>query len=90
VIIRASGNISSVVRNGTGDYTINFATAMPDINYCWQGSGMLVGGDASAGGQAFNARSDFPPTTTSLRGYWKQGNSATALDNSQVNVAVFR
>ena len=32
--IRASGNVSSVVRNGTGDYTINFETDMPDANYC--------------------------------------------------------
>jgi hypothetical protein len=31
--IRASGNVSSVVRNGVGDYTINFTTAMPDANY---------------------------------------------------------
>ena len=31
--IRASGNVSSVVDNGTGYYTINFATAMPDTNY---------------------------------------------------------
>lgn len=32
--IRASGNVSSVVRNDTGDYTINFETDMPDANYC--------------------------------------------------------
>jgi hypothetical protein len=32
--IRASGNVSSVTRNGTGDYTVNFTTAMPDVNYC--------------------------------------------------------
>ena len=31
--IRASGNVSKVVRNGTGDYSIYFATAMPDTNY---------------------------------------------------------
>ena len=31
--IRASGNVSSVTRNGTGDYTVNFTTAMPDANY---------------------------------------------------------
>jgi hypothetical protein len=31
--IRASGNVSSVARNGTGDYTVNFTTAMPDANY---------------------------------------------------------
>lgn len=33
VAIRASKNVSSITDNGTGDYTINFATPMPDINY---------------------------------------------------------
>ena len=31
--IRASGNVSSVARTATGDYTINFTNAMPDVNY---------------------------------------------------------
>jgi hypothetical protein len=31
--IRASGNVTSITDNGTGDYTVNFATAMPDANY---------------------------------------------------------
>jgi hypothetical protein len=30
---RASYNVSSVTKNGTGDYTVNFATAMSDANY---------------------------------------------------------
>jgi hypothetical protein len=33
VAIRASYNVSSITDNGTGDYTINFTTAMPDANY---------------------------------------------------------
>lgn len=33
VAIRASNNISSITDNGVGDYTINFATPMPDTNY---------------------------------------------------------
>ena len=33
VAIRASGNVSSITDNGAGDYTINFATALPDANY---------------------------------------------------------
>lgn len=33
VAIRASGNVSSITDNGTGDYTVNFTTAMPDVNY---------------------------------------------------------
>jgi len=31
--IRASGNVTSVLRNGTGSYTVTFTTAMPDANY---------------------------------------------------------
>ena len=29
----AGGNVTSVTRNGVGDYTVNFTTAMPDANY---------------------------------------------------------
>ncbi len=46
--IRASGNVSSITDNGTGDFTINFTTALPDANYtfsggCNNGSGAVVG-----------------------------------------------
>lgn len=33
VAIRASGNVSSITDNGTGQYTVNFTTAMPDTDY---------------------------------------------------------
>lgn len=33
VAIRASGNVSSVTDNGVGLYTVNFTTAMQDVNY---------------------------------------------------------
>jgi hypothetical protein len=33
VAIRASGNVSSITDNGTGRYTVNLTTAMPDTNY---------------------------------------------------------
>ena len=33
VAIRASGNVTSITDNGTGDYTVNFTTAMSDANY---------------------------------------------------------
>jgi hypothetical protein len=29
-----SFNVSSVTRNSTGQYTVNFTTAMPNANYC--------------------------------------------------------
>jgi hypothetical protein len=33
VVINGSGNVSSITDNGTGDYTINFTTALPNANY---------------------------------------------------------
>jgi len=32
-------NVSSITDNGSGDYTVNFTTAMPDANYAMSGSG---------------------------------------------------
>jgi hypothetical protein len=36
--IRGQHNVSSVADNGSGDYTINFTTAMTDANYCYSGT----------------------------------------------------
>jgi hypothetical protein len=38
VAIRASGNVSSITDNGTGDYTLNFTNALVDANYSFSGS----------------------------------------------------
>jgi hypothetical protein len=38
VAIRGSGNVTSITDNGVGDYTVNFTTAMPDVNYAVVGS----------------------------------------------------
>lgn len=37
VAIRDSFNVSSITDNGTGDYTVNFTTAMPNANYSVSG-----------------------------------------------------
>lgn len=34
VSIRGSGNVSSIIDNGVGNYTVNFTIAMPDANGC--------------------------------------------------------
>jgi hypothetical protein len=45
VAIRASYNVSSITDNGTGDYTVNFTTAMADANYVASfGAGSKAGG----------------------------------------------
>ena len=38
VAIRDSANVSSITDNGTGNYTVNLTTAMPDVNYSPLGS----------------------------------------------------
>ena len=46
VSIRGSGNISSITDNNTGDFTLNFTTAMVDTNYISIGSGQEGSGYA--------------------------------------------
>lgn len=48
VAIRASGNVSSITDNSTGNYIVNLTTAMPDVNYSALGS---FSGIADAGAQ---------------------------------------
>jgi hypothetical protein len=38
VAIRRDFNVTSIVDNGTGDYTVNFTTAMTDANYVVAGA----------------------------------------------------
>jgi hypothetical protein len=40
--IRGSFNVSSVTRNSSGNWTINFTTAMPNANYAFTGTGSLT------------------------------------------------
>jgi hypothetical protein len=44
VAIRASGNVSSITDNGTGDYTVNFTTALADANYSIVATGYFPSG----------------------------------------------
>jgi hypothetical protein len=91
VTIRGSGNVSSITDNGTGDYTVNFATAMPDANYAtsWN-SGMknvvwglpLFGGLSGLG--TTNSQS-----TTQVRVLAVTPADA-GEDNPQCSVAIFR
>jgi hypothetical protein len=49
--IRNSFNVTSLTKNTTGDYTINFTTAMPDANYAWSG-GCNNSDDSSTNGNS--------------------------------------
>jgi hypothetical protein len=89
VAIRASGNVSSITDNGAGDYTVNFTTAMPDVNYCYT----MAVEDASIALINLNFTS-FPKTTSSIRTGTRYisslAGSATADDADSVCIAIFR
>jgi hypothetical protein len=80
VAIREDGNVSSITDNGTGDYTVNFTTAMPDANYSFvatSGSGGWVTRIASMAAGNCNIQTIV-------------GNTTTATDTTFVNVSIFR
>ena len=85
--IRASGNVSKVVRKTTGDYEVHFVTAMPDANYCKTFGGMQkagVGNNGTIG--VYQTFGD--PTTLQFRILCTVGNSAQ--DFEYVDVSIFR
>ena len=86
VAIRASFNVSSITDNGTGDYTVNFTTALPDANYAAQ---VWAATSGSTGVFIPTQSATTVPTTSALRLVTRNG-SATANDLDYVQVSVFR
>jgi hypothetical protein len=95
VSIRGSGNISSITDNGTGSYTLNYSTAMPDTNYATvTGFGGFQNGDignetlAVDGGTTNSWQSIGLYSTTQTRMIFAL--TVTEKDLSHVFVAIFR
>jgi hypothetical protein len=84
VAIRASANVSSITDNGTGLYTVNFTTAMPDANYSAVGTCNF---EVDVG-LPFNTRT----LATSSAGVetYRPYPYNTAVDVSTVSLAIFR
>ena len=88
VAIRASGNVSSITDNGTGDYTVNFTTAMPDANYQINTSiGVLSTG---SGGVAGVYTSATVPTASLCRVFSVGNSTDTITDTAYFYVSIFR
>ena len=84
VAIRGSGNVSSITDNSTGNYTVNFATDMPDTNYS------AVQGYTPASSNCYVTRvSTLTVSSVRMGTYLNYANGA-ALDMSMVAVTVFR
>jgi hypothetical protein len=86
VSIRSSFNVSSITDNGTGDYTVNFTTAMPDANYSIQATGQRAASNSALMGAITYNRT--PTTTTAPVAFSEDGGSLQ--DPSICAVAIFR
>jgi hypothetical protein len=84
VAIRASGNVTSITDNGTGDYTVNFTNAMTDTNY----SAVYGDGEGTVTSGARLLCNSGSTTTTHRVAVRNLSNSLQ--DAEALNVSIFR
>ncbi len=89
VAIRASGNVSSITDNGTGDYTINFTTAFADDNYAAMGCYQYAVDNTASGASIWLQLARYAQTTSAVRVACSSYNG-TNYDGTTVTVAIFR
>ena len=86
-LIRASGNVSSVLKTANGVYTVTFTTALPDANFAVYGSvsdnGGTTGGTTNQFLNGYQASSSTATITTTTTG-------SNLGDYSHVSVCVIR
>jgi hypothetical protein len=87
--IRASGNVSKVVRGDTGNYTISFTTAMPDANYCLQ---TTTSGDGVAASFVYEGNGAANRNTAAVSSVIIQvvSQAGTPANRASNSVAIFR
>ena len=90
VAIRASGNVSSITDHGTGEYTVNFSTAMPDANYTTVAQTSSDSGTSLLLNINSNSAGNTTPTTTATRMFTNKRSDGAATDPPYVNVSIFR
>ena len=92
VAIRASFNVTSITDNGTGDYTVNFTTAMSDANYQVSTTAMVVADQGSSFQFGIRTTTNTSTaattkTTTALRLLSRRESD---VDLNEANVSIFR
>ena len=87
--IRASGNVTSITDNGTGDYTVNFTTAMTDVDYaaCFGAKSPTTGTIDSINLQEHPT---VAATTSAFRVVFFRQSTGAFIDRANGYVAIFR
>ena len=82
--IRGSGNVSSIDDHGAGSYSVNFTTAMSDVNY----SSVAACAEADvANRRAVNVQNQ---STSATKLNVTNSSTGSALDEPHVYLAIFR
>ena len=90
VSVIASGNVSSVTDNAVGDYTLNFATPMPNANYSISsGSTEYSDGAPLVLSLRMSGTSPLLKTTSAVRVSARSAYSSALLDVNNISVQVF-
>ena len=84
--IRGSFNVTSVADNGTGDYTVNITTAMPDANYS---AACLSGRTDNTSPSQLRAIATYSQTTSAIK-INTFDSATTKVDDAYVSVSIFR
>ena len=91
--ISSSYNVSSVTRNATADYSVNFTNAMPDGNYTVNVSGSDEVNSQHTVPYIINSYVSTPQpySTTAVKvGFWNAANSGNRVDKNFVSIIVMR
>lgn len=87
VSIRASGNVSSITDNGTGNYSVNFTTTMADANYCAHVTATHPGG---AGTSLYGTVDKTSANSSSAFKLFTLSNTNAQVDCAEVFASVVR
>jgi len=85
--IRESGNVSSVTDSGTGRYTVNFTTSMPDNNYA---ASFALGPINTSSSQVTIAGEENKRFATDIGVIIQVQDGGAQTDRAEVYVAIFR
>ena len=92
--IRGSGNVSSVTRNGSGNYTLNFTTALPDTNWSFVGTATQDDGTGPfnnfAAGQNFIECANNPTRVTTSVDFLLRVPGTGFEDAGNISIQIFR
>lgn len=87
--IRDSFNVGSITKNGTGDYTVNFTTTLPNANYAVAGWAANNAGTAKPVVCQTSTRTTYTTSAVAVQVGESNVSTLAPFDTTAVCVAIF-